>query len=92
MDAIKDKKFSDENLISYLIYKEFIQTRRPVVESNIPYWYFQASDELDKELLRFLGGEVLVDPLLYSKALRYVRRVNNGLKYKSRGVNRNGRE
>jgi hypothetical protein len=76
------KKFSDLNIIAHLVCKEFEQAGPPVNESGIIYWFFKNTPELEKEILKHLSGESLVDPVRFGQTTAFVRRISNSLKYR----------
>ncbi len=84
------KKFSDLNLVAHLMCKEYPEASPPVIEGEHVFWYFKSTPPLEKEIMSYLNGDSIVNPLTFGYYLRYLRRVASELKRSSRGVNPNG--
>jgi hypothetical protein len=67
-----NRKLTDISLITYLNCKGF-KIKRIRKLGNQSFFYFEESNELDEEMLRFFNHEALVDPLYFSEMFRQLK-------------------
>jgi hypothetical protein len=64
------KKFSDKNLVAYLLAKEFKESALPELDHGRVFFSFDYTPELEQETLNFYGGHSLVDAQAYAYHMR----------------------